>query len=216
MRSQAQLPHARNPRRRRGRKRNEGPWYATRRGKLAIGVGAAALGAGVVWIVYERSRGKKPTITDATVIDENGNVLVDPNNPNPAKPVAPARLPAVLLAGGVPLEAPWHTVGWYTYPEDQMWIRVDQYGDVLFQEGSTTLTEHTATINGRWRWIVMGPNGTTWIATGEIPQQTHHIAHSVLRSRYDEQSATDEMIDAAAKQAANWIDTAYGLNGAHA
>lgn len=211
-----QLPPSGNPRRRRRRNQSEA-WYHTRRGKIAIGAGAGAVAAGLVWIWYERNiKGKKPEITDATVIDQNGNVLVEPSKPNPAKPVAPAKLPAEILAGGVPLEAPWHTVGWYTYPEGQIWIRVDQYGDALFQEGETTLTEHTATINGRWRWIVLGPNAATWIATGEIPQQTHHISHNVLRSRYSEQSASDEMIDAAAKQAANWIDTAYGLNGAHA
>jgi len=211
----AQHPPSGNPRRRR-RRRNQAElaWHHTRRGKIVIGAGAGAVAAGLVWIWYERYRkGRPPEITDATVIDQNGNVLVDPGHPNPAKPIAPARLPAELLAGGVPLEPPWHTVGWYTYPAGQIWIRVDQNGDVLFQEGSTTFSEHTATISGRWRWIVMGPNGATWLATGEIPQQTHHLAHNVIRSRYDEQSATNEMIDAAAKQAANWIDTAYGLQG---
>lgn len=216
MHAQAQLPPSANPRkRRRRRRRNEGPWYAGRKARIAIGFGAAAIAGSVAWIVADRirNRGRKPKIDDATVVDENGNVIVSPSSPNQAKSVAPAKLPDELLAGGVPLEPPWHTVGWYTYPEGQMWIRVDQFGGVLFQEGPTTLTEHTATINGRWRWIVIGGKAT-WLSTGQIPQQTHRISHSVLRNRYDEQSATDEMIDAAAKQAANWIDTAYGLQGA--
>jgi hypothetical protein len=212
---QPQLPPEPNPRRRRRRRRNQDPWYATRRAKIAIGFGAAAVAGGIVWIVFDliRNRGRKPKITDATVIDENGNVIVEPSNTNQAKSVAPAKLPDEILAGGVPIEDPWHTVGWYTYPEGQRWIRVDQYGDVLFQEGPTTITEHTATINGRWRWIVIAGNAT-WLATGEVPQQTYKVSKSVLRLRYDQEDATNQMIDAAAKQAATWIDNAYSLQGA--
>lgn len=131
-----------------------------------------------------------------------------------AKALPPASLPPEVLEGGVPIEKPWHTVGWYTYPEGQFWIRIDEYGDAVFKaDDSVSLDsitgKQTATITGRWRWTVIAGQATP-LATGQTEYGTYTLTKRSFAG-WDRQEAEDAMADRAAKAASEWIDTAYSL-----
>ena len=203
--------HQRNPM----SKRRRNPllqWLETRNGAIALGAAVAGF-TGLAIYGYHR-RGKAKALAagkQSTVTGAGGSVVSDPaaGGPSP-KPVSKATLPSEILKGGIPLEPGWKTVAWYTYPSGQRWIRIDEYGDALFKEGETTFTQHTATIIGHWRWVVIAGEAT-WLATGDL-EGTYHLARNVIYNEYDRESAEDTMQWAAAMEAARWIDTAYGLS----
>lgn len=184
----------------------------TRNGKIVIGAAAAAIAVVGVFAFRRKANAKAlASTTEATVTSQGGTVIIDPSTePNGPKPTKKAYLPAELLAGGVPLEPGWKTVAWYTYPEDQIWIRIDEYGDAIFKEDEEAFTiDHKATMIGRWRWVVIAGEAT-WLATGEL-NGTYKLARNRIYWRYDRESAEDTMRWAAAMEAMRWIDAAYGL-----
>lgn len=202
-------------RRRHSRRRNGLGWLKTRRGAITFGVTATVAMVGGVYL-YRRRAAAKALESGSTVTTDDGRVVVEPGA---AAPVVKAKLPAEILAGGIPMDPPWHEIGWFTYPSGQFWIRIDQNSDALFKsrEPSSELGLlgpkyfYNAGITGNWRWTVIA-GAATPLARGEIGQGTYALRKDArLTTDYTKDSAIAAMAQATADLAAKWIDTAYSL-----
>lgn len=196
--------------------------------------GIAAAGVGIGTLTYYLFRPRPPIGIDTAFNTPSGPAAPPrgsaerPSDPPPA-PTSTAHLPAIILAGGVPLEPGWTTVSWYRYPPSSaqpMWIRIDQFGipsiatDTCFAgacESGIAESEgighswhgHVGLITGKWRWTVIAGEATP-LAT-ELIDGTYSFVRAFIYPRYDREALENAMIDYVASDAADWMDLAYGL-----
>lgn len=195
------------------------------------GIAAAGVGIGALTYFIFRPRPPPPGI-DAPISTPSGRPEPPrgsperPSDPPPA-PTSTSQLPAIILAGGVPLEPGWTTVSWYRYPPSDpqaMWIRIDQFGipswraetcildfceEGVFGDAEGVDHGHFGQITGKWRWTVIAGEATP-LAT-ELLEGTYTFGRAFIYPRYDREAVENAMIDYAASDAADWIDLAYGL-----